>query len=252
MYSDIVTIKVGSRAKIVRIHKALLCGTSAYFKCCLNGSFREAATNVVELSDVQPAVFEVLVTYLYKSGLRPNLANITPEDIKTLIYAWMLADRLVMPGAKNEIMDLIQKIVTNFASKRDDDGDRDIVISGLRFIRDLDEKPLESNSLYRFFVERASWSLAERFLVKSAISEADFPAGAQDLIGKGGKVMIDVFIAHSKFLRTGPSEGGHRAEDPATRRDCAYHEHANDNMNPCKQDLPRIPKLSSAPAPSKW
>ncbi|KAL6158920.1 hypothetical protein ACJQWK_03387 [Exserohilum turcicum] len=67
--SSIVTLKVGPELKKFRVHKALLLKHSEYFRKALRGSWTEAKEGVVKIDDIEPAVVNIFVHWLYTQSL---------------------------------------------------------------------------------------------------------------------------------------------------------------------------------------
>ena len=68
---------VGPDRKVFSLHKRLLCENSEYFKAALEGSFKEATTQSIELLDDKVEIFKVFQHWLYTGTLTPSL--IVPE-----------------------------------------------------------------------------------------------------------------------------------------------------------------------------
>ncbi|KAK4692430.1 hypothetical protein P7C71_g4777, partial [Lecanoromycetidae sp. Uapishka_2] len=61
-FDDIVDIVVGPAKKVFKIHKEILCSASTYFRAALNGGFKEAEEQTVELPDDKVKVFKYFNT----------------------------------------------------------------------------------------------------------------------------------------------------------------------------------------------
>lgn len=99
------------------VQKALLCGSSSYFKAALNGSFIEGESQKVELDDEDPEVFRTYVAWLYQgylmsSEIRKEFPE--PEEFEAHIVAVMIfADKRGIP----DLFDDTVSMLVNYLSK---------------------------------------------------------------------------------------------------------------------------------------
>jgi hypothetical protein len=105
--SDTVIVRVGAEAKKYTLHKRLLAHHSEYFRGALSGNFRETDDGVVLLDDVMAEVFDIFVDWLYEKRLPDcfGTPGVYKDRVSIKYHAYVLADRLVVPGMKKEIMD---------------------------------------------------------------------------------------------------------------------------------------------------
>ncbi|KAL5314209.1 hypothetical protein ACEPPN_018634 [Leptodophora sp. 'Broadleaf-Isolate-01'] len=92
------------------IHKDIICHHSLFFANAFNGNFLEGKTQMMNLSDVDSDTFGILVEWFYTQKL-----DIDPKDcdgnVLFLAKFWMLAQRFVMPGLQNNIMDGLRPLI---------------------------------------------------------------------------------------------------------------------------------------------
>lgn len=69
------TILVGPDKKKFVVHQALLCSKSPYFTKALTGPFEEGQTGIVKLEDVTPALFRIIVIWLYTGKIVYTASN---------------------------------------------------------------------------------------------------------------------------------------------------------------------------------
>ena len=63
-HSDVTFLVQGEQ---IKAHKAILAARSTYFDTMFNAGMKESESNVVEVTDVQPKVFKILLRFLYGS-----------------------------------------------------------------------------------------------------------------------------------------------------------------------------------------
>ncbi|KAF2813060.1 uncharacterized protein BDZ99DRAFT_437889 [Mytilinidion resinicola] len=108
-----VSINVGKQKKEFRVFKGLLTYYSSYFAAALNGSFKEGVTQVVELEEDKPEVFEAFKRWMYNRRLRDQ--DPTPSWLKSTKYHQFLCEVFVfgdmrgIPGLKNMAIDQLHR-----------------------------------------------------------------------------------------------------------------------------------------------
>jgi hypothetical protein len=85
--SRIIPITVGPQREVFYVHRAILLKTE-YFRRALEGDFREAATQTIDLPEEQPSLFSFIVAFLYENKYVPVKA--ASEALGTV---WTLTDR---------------------------------------------------------------------------------------------------------------------------------------------------------------
>ncbi|KAF1849865.1 uncharacterized protein K460DRAFT_411672 [Cucurbitaria berberidis CBS 394.84] len=76
---DVVVIEVGPERKKYYLHKALLVHHSDYFRKALEGPWTEAQEGVIKLEDIEPAVVNWFVHWLY-TGTLPGYRDFKEEN----------------------------------------------------------------------------------------------------------------------------------------------------------------------------
>ncbi|KAF2872412.1 hypothetical protein BDV95DRAFT_606028 [Massariosphaeria phaeospora] len=118
---DEVTIEVGTGTEKTkyRPHKSFLIHYSEYFRKALSGSWKEAEDGVITLEDVEPAVFNMFVDWLYTQKLPAGIeawyqSSDTPEDVDDMvgmevlrIKLYVFADRFIVPILRTTLNRLI-------------------------------------------------------------------------------------------------------------------------------------------------
>jgi hypothetical protein len=68
--SPIIPVRVGPQAEVFPVHKDILT-RSEYFKKALDGEFREAGDQAIDLPEEDPAIFSFVVAFLYEGNYSP-------------------------------------------------------------------------------------------------------------------------------------------------------------------------------------
>ncbi len=71
-----IPVRVGPHAETFSVHKAIL-RKSEYFRKALDGEFREAGDQAVDLPEEDPDIFSFVVAYLYEEKFVPIKALAT-------------------------------------------------------------------------------------------------------------------------------------------------------------------------------
>ncbi|KAK5093995.1 hypothetical protein LTR70_008428 [Exophiala xenobiotica] len=110
--SESVTVVVGSGAASRRfyLHKNLVTSQSAFFTSCLISGWKGSNQNRVDLLHEDPTAFETVLAWLYRYSETFDSLRKSTNPFTAIIPIWCLADKLIMPRLKNDIMDEIQGI----------------------------------------------------------------------------------------------------------------------------------------------
>ncbi|TVY41600.1 hypothetical protein LOCC1_G007764 [Lachnellula occidentalis] len=113
---QIVTILAGSGEKEEKfiVHKQFACHYSPVFKAAFESGFIEGQTQTYKLEDVEPKVVQLLVQWFYtqKLDIEVNMAQNAQEAFLLAVSLWALADKLLLPGLQNEVVDWIDRVCT--------------------------------------------------------------------------------------------------------------------------------------------
>ena len=76
------------------------------FDAAFNGRFIEGETQKMELDDVEPEIFGLLVHWLYTKGFNIDLEDFdSPFKIWVILAKlWILAERFALPALQNDVM----------------------------------------------------------------------------------------------------------------------------------------------------
>lgn len=108
-----VHFMLGPDKKVFTIHKNLLCKTAPYFEAALNGSFKEALEQSIEMPEDDPTMFECFQVWIYTGSIVGT--NETENDVETLtlIKVYAFAERLNIIDLQNVAMHLLIDQVLN-------------------------------------------------------------------------------------------------------------------------------------------
>lgn len=82
--------------------KDLICYNSAYFEAAFNSDFSEAATQELEIEDVDIEIFKIFVYWLHKGKLCGDDEN--QPSYTTLVKIWLFADSILAPKLQNLVI----------------------------------------------------------------------------------------------------------------------------------------------------
>jgi hypothetical protein len=74
--SAIIPVRVGPHAEVFSVHRDILT-KSEYFRKALDGEFREAEDQAIDLPEEDPAIFSFVVAFLYEEKYIPIKAIAT-------------------------------------------------------------------------------------------------------------------------------------------------------------------------------
>lgn len=107
-----VQVKVGHNKEVFTFHKNLLCQIAPYFKAALNGNFKEAQEQSIEMLEDDPVVFKYFQLWIYTGSITE--ANETKKDVETsiLVRIYTFAEGLNIIDLQNVVMNfLIDRII---------------------------------------------------------------------------------------------------------------------------------------------
>jgi hypothetical protein len=107
--ADTMIVKVGLEEKKYILYKELLVHNSGFFRGALSGNFKETDDGVVPLTDVEPKVFAFVINWMY-TGVLPDRVHVHApndgNDVSFRYHAYVLADRLLIPGLRKAISEV--------------------------------------------------------------------------------------------------------------------------------------------------
>ena len=102
-----VTLLVGPEKTVFTMHKGLLCAVSSYFKAALEGDFKEAQEQTIELSEDDPQAMKYFQLWLYTQEILDEGENVSSMDWRLLIGLYLLGEVRMIHKLQNEVIDLI-------------------------------------------------------------------------------------------------------------------------------------------------
>ncbi|KAH9212761.1 hypothetical protein DL95DRAFT_391069 [Leptodontidium sp. 2 PMI_412] len=89
------------------IHKNHICHYSPFFDAAFNGNFAEGESQEVDLYEVKPEIFGIFVNWLYTQEIMSEDGE--APSVRSLVYLWLLADRILVSSLQNQAIDLIER-----------------------------------------------------------------------------------------------------------------------------------------------
>jgi hypothetical protein len=79
--SAIIPVRVGPHAEVFSVHRDILT-KSEYFRRALDGEFKEAEDQAIDLPEEDPAVFSFVIAFLYEGRYEPirPVASVLVEE----------------------------------------------------------------------------------------------------------------------------------------------------------------------------
>ncbi|KAF3924999.1 hypothetical protein AA313_de0202489 [Arthrobotrys entomopaga] len=108
-YSD-VTVLVGPAETVFKLHRAIICHKSDFFKAACKPNFREGISGEIKLPEIKETAFKRCVRWMYAEEYRIQpLYNITSEEIQEMMDQIDTADYLRITGFKEALLACIGK-----------------------------------------------------------------------------------------------------------------------------------------------
>ena len=107
MDDTIVTVIVGEKKRVFKIHKNLLCSSSEFFKATLDGKFKEAEEREINLEEEDPQTFERVVLWIYSGSLLEKNETSTTLGYADLLKIYVFAEARCMTELQNDTIDVI-------------------------------------------------------------------------------------------------------------------------------------------------
>ncbi|KAF2493992.1 hypothetical protein BU16DRAFT_562946 [Lophium mytilinum] len=110
-----VSVKVGKgeQKKEFNVYRGLLTYYSSYFAAALDGNFKEGVTQVVELKEDDPKVFEAFRSWMYTRRLLDQVPSFdvlkSAAHDRFLCNVFIFGDMRGIPGLKNEAIDQLHR-----------------------------------------------------------------------------------------------------------------------------------------------
>ena len=106
-FGTTITVKVGKdkEAKSFIVYKSLLCDTAPYFRVALTGYFWESETQILELPEDDPSVFEHFLLWLYNGDIFDENDDLESIPWGMLIDLYLFGEARGIPCLQNDTID---------------------------------------------------------------------------------------------------------------------------------------------------
>ena len=102
--SSIIELVVGQKPKRYQIHENILCADSPYFqRCVLSAEIEESTSKNIKLPDVDSAMFEEIVGWMYDKTLNTYAKIAEAENLPGFIRFYTRADKLEIEVLQNKV-----------------------------------------------------------------------------------------------------------------------------------------------------
>ena len=199
-----VDIFVGPTRKTFRVHEALLCDRSDYFKATFQGSFTEATTKELYLPDDNDASFQLFVNWLY--GGDPHVGRPKTDDELEAVFGLLaLAEKVLVEHLCNLATDVIRAYYRETKAR--------VLARDLGFVFENTSAHLLQRSL----------AVVAALQTLKACANKSLPADFKELVFKGGEVAA----AYTKYMLYSMDYGKEtRVEHMLDKeRSCHFHVH---------------------------
>jgi len=201
---------VGNKSDATKftVHKAFLTYESPFFEAAFNGKFKEGKTQVIELEDVYPDEFNLLVTWVYERQVALKIGN--SADLLVAARLWNLAERCLMPTLQNTAMEIIWTFISGWYLCWLGDEIESVDESELyswappeEFIRLAYSTKLEGTPLKRLVVDKFAWQ-TDTNVMKECCQQVPREVGMDVLVelhrnkGKGRNMIGMWYVRPSK------------------------------------------------------
>ncbi|MCJ1283878.1 hypothetical protein MMC26_003209 [Xylographa opegraphella] len=215
LFNDWVTLVVGPEKKIFKMHMGLLCSVSPYFKAALEGDFKEAQEQVIELTEDDSEIIEYFQFWLYTQSILDEDETMSHIEWEILVGLYVLGDSRLIVTLQNHVMDLLLRNIT------------------------YDRELPEFETIYGIYEKTCPASLLRRFIVEASARHADLDTWEWNFVD-------GVETAQRDFLKDLVLEVD-KDHDKRQERDlwkirCSYHIHTEGEAR-CSEDTPNPYKV---------
>ena len=202
--TDTVDIFVGPKRKIFRVHEALLCDRSDYFKATFQGPFTEATAKELYLPEDNDASFQIFVNWLYGGDQHVGPPQ-TDDELEAVFGLLALAEKVLVEHLRNLATDVIRAYYRDTKAR--------VLARDVGFVFENTTAHLLQRSL----------TVVAAMQTLKACANKTLPADFKELVLKGGEVAA----AYTKYLLYSMEYGkGTRVEHMLDKeRSCAFHVH---------------------------
>lgn len=190
-----VTIHVGTGCtkKTYTLAKLLLCHQSSYFRAVFTGGFKEEHEQTLDLDDVDPEIFNMVVQWLYTE----TLYEPSKPDFTSIVKLLILSDRLAIVVNEVQVTRSMRALLTS-----------DVCLLDLEAVRDISSLPRQHSARI----------LAGEAMVRRILKPGmeGLPEGVEEM-KTNLEFAVDVLDTIRATMRSGFRDTGRwRVEDPLT------------------------------------
>ena len=195
---------MGPKRKTFRVHEALLCDRSEYFRATFQGSFSEATTKELYLPDDNDASFQIFVNWLYGGDQHVGMPK-TDDELEAVFGLLALAEKVLVNHLRNLAADVIRAYYRETKAR--------VLARDLGFV-------FENTTAH--LLQRSLAVVAAMQTLKLCANKS-LPADFKELVLKGGEVAA----AYTKYmLYSLEFARGTRVEHMLDKeRSCTFHIH---------------------------
>lgn len=111
MLDAIAVIKVGPEKKEFWIHKGVLCRAGSFFQAALEGGFKEALEQTIEMPEADVGAFKQFLVWLYSGQFPDPMASSTEEaNWDLFVQLYIFAETYGIPALQNDSIDVLCKL----------------------------------------------------------------------------------------------------------------------------------------------
>ena len=119
-FSD-MSLVVGGNAEIFKVHKAIICQNSDFFRAACKNDFKEKREGIITLSEIQPDILRIVLKWIYESEYTIDGYNVVDvfisadflqmQPLKTTIFQAIIDDiNSPNKGAIGEPEEILRKL----------------------------------------------------------------------------------------------------------------------------------------------
>lgn len=140
-FDTIVQVLVGPEKISFNMHKGLLCKVAPYFEAALKGNFLESTTQVLELAEEDPVMFQRFQLWTYTNKILED--GETDEDLLSMVWGnlWIFGEAHGIPELQNRAID---GLINSYLSENK---------IHVEIITHVYDNTLENSPLRRLFVD---------------------------------------------------------------------------------------------------
>ena len=102
-----VELIVGEAQKKFTVHKLLLCRIAPFFRAALEGDFKEASEQKIDLPEESSEVIERFVLWLYTGSPLDSEENVQDLDPRLPVRLYIIGDKYDIPDLRNLALDTL-------------------------------------------------------------------------------------------------------------------------------------------------